>query len=111
MPTTKDFVDYVLDQVGNDIGALFVKRMFGEYLIYINEKPLLFLFNDTVYVKLKPEIEELTQDYVRGEPFPGAKNWIVIDIDNSTMFQRIASILEKVTPVPIPKKRKTIRSN
>ncbi len=108
MPTTRDFVDYTLDQLGNDVGELFVKRMFGEYLIYINEKPLLFLFNDTIYVKLKPEIEELTKDNTKEEPFPGAKNWTIIDVDNATKLQQVATILERVTPVPPPKKpRKT----
>ena len=38
MSTTLDFIEYVCEQIPQ-IGELRYRKMFGEYMIYINDKP------------------------------------------------------------------------
>lgn len=49
MASTKEFVEYVCDQIEKfDVRN---RKMFGEYMIYVNQKPILLICNDTVFVK------------------------------------------------------------
>lgn len=50
MATTVDFIEFVCEQIGG-IGSVSYKKMFGEYMVYINEKPIFVVCDNTVYVK------------------------------------------------------------
>jgi TfoX/Sxy family transcriptional regulator of competence genes len=50
MATTADFIEYVCDQISG-IGAVRCKKMFGEYMVYINEKPILLVCDNTAFCK------------------------------------------------------------
>ena len=50
MSTSKEFVEYVCEQI-HKIGFLRYKKMFGEYMIYVNDKPILLVCDNTVYIK------------------------------------------------------------
>jgi TfoX/Sxy family transcriptional regulator of competence genes len=61
-----DSVNYVIDQI-KDAGIITLKKMFGEYLIYANQKPVVLICDNTAYVKmldcLKPYLENM--EYLR----------------------------------------------
>lgn len=40
MATTIYFIEYVCEQISS-VGAVRYKKMFGEYMVYVNEKPVL----------------------------------------------------------------------
>ena len=63
--------------------------MFGEYMIYINEKPILMVCDNTVFVKLLPDIQELMEHADTGYPYDGAKEHYVLDIDNSELTTKV----------------------
>ena len=42
MSTSKEFVEYVCEQI-HEVGFLRYKKMFGEYMIYVNDKPILLV--------------------------------------------------------------------
>ncbi len=50
MSTSKEFVEYVCEQI-HEVGFLRYKKMFGEYMIYVNDKPILLVCDNTVYIK------------------------------------------------------------
>lgn len=50
MATTVDFIEYVCSQIDETYHVRYLK-MFGEYMVYINEKPLLLVCDNTVFVK------------------------------------------------------------
>jgi len=58
MATTKDYIEYVCEQV-RGAGTLRYRKMFGEYMVYCNEKPVLLVCDDTVFVKMLPELDAL----------------------------------------------------
>lgn len=102
MATSSDYIQYVCERIAGS-GELRCKKMFGEYLIYINEKPILMACDNTVFVKIVPELEELMRGAEVGYPYEGAKEHYVLDIDNAELTSKVITVLEAVTP--LPKKR------
>lgn len=81
--------------------------MFGEYMAYLNGKPILTVCDNTVFVKKLPEIVDIMSDAGLGFPYDGAKECYILDIENGELLDRLIPVLEKVTPVPKPKKKKS----
>lgn len=105
MATTPDFVDYVCEQI-RDTGFVRFKKMFGEYMVYVNEKPILLVCDNTVYVKMLDSITDLMQTADTGHPYAGAKEHYILDIDDADFSKSVIRILEAVTPLPKPRKSK-----
>ena len=105
MASTKDFVEYVCDQIDTNLITRY-KKMFGEYMIYVNEKPLLLVCDNTVYVKELECVKILEQDLEKGFPYKGAKEHFILDADNKDLLNSIIYEMEKVIPVPVRKKPK-----
>ena len=105
MATDIDFVNYITDQI-DDIGIVMSKKMFGEYMIYVNQKPVILVCNNTAYVKMleiiKPYFENGETDF----PYKGAKEHYILDIDNKETLIEIINELEKITPIQKKKKSK-----
>jgi TfoX/Sxy family transcriptional regulator of competence genes len=105
MATDADFIRYVCDQV-KSAGVVTSKKMFGEYMVYVNAKPLLLVCDNTVYVKMLDCIKTVMAEAETGTPYPGAKPHYILDIDDSALSCEVVRILEPVTPLPKPRKRK-----
>lgn len=78
--------------------------MFGEAMVYLNDRPVLLVCDDTVFVKKHETIQDLMLDAETGIPYKGAKEHYILDIDNADFSKKVVLELEKVTP--LPKKRK-----
>lgn len=89
MATTKEYVEYVCEQISG-IGAIRYKKMFGEYMVYLNEKPIFLVCDNTVYVKKLPKLEKLFIDAQYGYPYTGAKEHYILDIDDNVFSKEIA---------------------
>ena len=50
MATSVEFIEYVCDQIIGT-GKIRYQKMFGEYMVYVDEKPILIVCDHTVYVK------------------------------------------------------------
>ncbi|WP_140417715.1 transcriptional regulator [Desulfosporosinus sp. FKA] len=82
MATSLDYIDYVCEQILN-VGAIRYKKMFGEYMAYVNEKPLLLVCDNTVFVKMLDPISETMKDAEKGFPYDGAKEHYIFSGDAS----------------------------
>jgi TfoX/Sxy family transcriptional regulator of competence genes len=105
MASTLDYVEYVCSQI-EDIGEIRYKKMFGEYMVYVNNKPILLICDNTVFVKMLPCLEKLMTNAHKDFPYNGAKEHYVLDIDDTEFAREIIIILEQNTPLPIAKKKK-----
>ena len=92
MATTVDFIEYVYGQI-EGVGAVRYKKMFGEYLVYVNEKPILLVCDNTVFVKILPCLDRLMAAAVKGFPYDGAKEHYVLDIDNIELTREVIAEL------------------
>lgn len=102
MASDIDFVNFVMDQI-DGAGIISSKKMFGEYMIYVNQKPIILICENTAYVKKIDCVKELLETEETGYPYKGAKEHYILDVDNGETAKDIVKALEKITP--IPKKR------
>jgi TfoX/Sxy family transcriptional regulator of competence genes len=105
MSTTQDFAEYVCEQI-RDAGAVRSRKMFGEYMVYVNDKPILLVCDNTVFVKQLEAVADILKDADVGFPYTGAKRHYVLDIDDAVLSNEVVRILEPITLVPKPKKKK-----
>jgi len=105
MATTQEYIEYVCEQI-EGIGEIRYKKMFGEYMVYVNNKPILLVCDGIVYVKKLDVIYDLMKEADVGIPYKSAKEHYVLDIDNKELSRKVLIELEKVTPIPKPRKKK-----
>ncbi|MDE6200606.1 MAG: TfoX/Sxy family protein [Clostridiales bacterium] len=102
MATPVDYIEFVCEQV-RGFQSVRYKKMFGDYLVYVNDKPILLVCDSTVYVKKLPHLDEVMRGAACGIPYDGTKEHYILDIEDGELVSRVCEILEAVTP--IPKKR------
>lgn len=105
MATTKDYIEYICDQISS-IGNIRYKKMFGEYMVYVNEKPLILVCDNIAYVKKRDEIFNLMEGASIGIPYKGAKEHYILDLDNISLLEEVIVRLESITPIPKSRKKK-----
>lgn len=104
MATDPNYVEFVLERLQTFLPVT-CKKMFGEYLIYVDGKPALLVCDNTVFVKKLPELSEIMADADSGYPYDGAKEHYVLDVENEDLTARVIDTLVAVTPAPKKKKR------
>lgn len=103
MATTAEYIRYVCEQLP-PCGAVRYRKMFGEYMVYMDEKPILTVCDNTVFVKKLPQLAEVMANAAVGFPYEGAKEHYILDMDDPALTAAAIEILLAVTP--LPKKRK-----
>ena len=73
MATSIDFIEYICEQL-NGVGTVRYRKMFGEYLVYVNDKPILTVCNNTAYIKKLDELADLMQNAKTGLPYTDRKS-------------------------------------
>ena len=103
MASNKDFVVYVCDQL-RGAGNIRYRKMFGDYMIYVDERPAVLLCDNVAYVKMLPCIAEELADTDVGIPYPGAKPHYILDVDDGELACRVAAAVATMTPLPRKKR-------
>ena len=106
MSTDQDFIEFVCDQIAG-CGVIRSRKMFGEYMVYINDKPVLLVCDNTVYVKKLDVLESLMSGAELGVPYPGSKEHYILEIDDADLSKKVVDLLEPITPIPKKRKKKT----
>lgn len=104
MATTNEYIEYVCEQI-RGIGEIRYKKMFGEFMVYVNNKPVIIVCNNNVFVKKLDCIEDMMKNADTGYPYSGAKEHYILDIDNADFSKSVVTKIEEVTPIPIPRKK------
>ena len=105
MATTNEYIEYVCEQI-DGIGEVRYKKMFGEFMVYVNDKPVIIVCDNIPFVKKLDCIEPMMREAETGCPYKGAKEHYILDIDNIEFCKTVVTELEKVTPIPQPRKKK-----
>ncbi len=100
MSSTKDFLEYVLDQI-KDQDIIRTRKMFGSYAIYYDEKVVALICDNQLFIKNTDEARLFFEKEYGNEnlhlspPFPGAKDWILLEdeIENKEFFNEILEIV------------------
>lgn len=102
MASNPEFISYLCEQL-EGLGAVRSRKMFGEFMIYLNDKPVLIVCDDRPMVKTLPCLEQLLKGRPVQPPYQGAKGHYVLDPDDRETLREAARLAEEATP--LPKKR------
>lgn len=110
MATSVDYIEFVCDQIQGFENVRY-KKMFGEYMVYVNDKPILLVCDNTVYLrklpeKYPPEITLKLNENEVGCPYSGAKEHYILDVEDTEFVQSVIAVAEQITPLPKPRKKK-----
>ena len=103
MACTTDYIDFVCSQI-EGVGVIRTKKMFGDWMIYIDEKPVILACDDICYVKMLPVISDMMTNAWTGFPYDGAKEHYILDIEHRDEAIKVIKALLPV--IPYPKMRK-----
>lgn len=103
MACSVEYIEYVCQQL-SEAGNVRSRKMMGDYIIYLDEKPVITACDNLCYVKKIPALELIMADAECGCPYPGAKEHYILDIDHKKEALNVVKILWK--ELPFPKKKK-----
>ena len=107
MASTKEYLDYVLEQL-SALEGLSCRAMMGEYVLYYQGKVVGGVYDDRFLLKSAAAGVELMTEAGRDVrmdiPYPGAKEMLVADIDDAELSCRMVRAIAEA--LPAPKKRR-----
>jgi TfoX/Sxy family transcriptional regulator of competence genes len=106
MASDIEFVNFVVEQL-EDAGKIDYRKIFGEYVVYCEEKVVALICDNKLFVKPTSTGREFIGDVVEAPPYPGAKLSFLIDekIEDRDWLSELVKITEKELPTPKPKKK------
>ena len=87
MASSKDYLDYILDQLSL-IDGITYRPMMGEYILYCNGKIFGGIYDDRFLVKPTPAAIERMPDAPHELPYDGAKEMLLVENSDDREFLR-----------------------
>ena len=93
MATSKEYMDYILDQLSG-VEGITHRKMMGEYILYIHGRIAAYVCNDRLLVKPVAAAKRLLPDAPMEAPYPGAKEMLLVeDTDDRVLMERLLQII------------------
>lgn len=111
MATRQSTIDILLDQLAQ-AGGVTARKMFGEYCLYLDGKPVGLVCRESLYVKPTDAGREFAPDLAEESPFPGIKPYLLIateQVDRWDFRERLCQLLRitfDALPAPQPRRRR-----
>ena len=101
MPSGKDYLDFILEQL-SALGDITYRQMMGEYILYYQGKVFGGIYDNRFLVKITKSSAALLPNASKEQPYPGAKEMLPVDDleDKELLVKLIKSLCEE-----LPKKR------
>lgn len=105
MASTKDYLEYVLEQLG-ELSDVSYRAMMGEYILYYQGKVVGGIYDNRFLVKPTKSAKEMMPDAPLELPYEGAKEMLLIeDIENREFLGKLFD--KMVGELPASKKRRS----
>lgn len=107
MASKIEFVEYVCEQLSGG-GEITYKKMFGEYGLYCDDKPIGVVCDDQFFLKKTKAGAAILPDCPEAPPYAGAKpSFLIEDLDDRELMARLIRATYEELPAPKPKKKKS----
>ena len=90
MPSSKDYLTYVLDLL-REVSGISFKKMMGEYILYKDDKIFGGIYDNRFLVKKVKSLEEY--EFKEQIPYPGAKPMLLVDFENPSEIKEIVQLI------------------
>lgn len=108
MSTSKEFAEYVTDQLGGE-GEVLCKKLFGEYGLWRGGKLFGTIERDELYVKITEAGTCMLPGAVPVAPHGGKPGmYLVEELEDRDFLRELMIRTTELLPAPKPKKRKEI---
>lgn len=103
MPSTKEYLEYVLEQL-SDSEEISYRSMMGEFIIYFRGKVVGGIYDDRFLIKPTSSAKNLLPNALKEIPYEGAKEMLLVDVidDRERLKELITSVADEL---PQPKKK------
>jgi DNA transformation protein and related proteins len=108
MATSQSTIDFLLDQLSGLAGVR-VRKMFGEYALYVGDLVVALVCDDQLFVKITAPGKALVgQHYAEGVAYPGAKPSILVGAEVLEDHERLNELIRATAAaLPPPKAKPT----
>lgn len=104
MASTKDYLNFILDQLSL-LEGVSARPMMGEYLLYYQGKYFGGVCDDRFLVKITPSAREMMPDASQEPPYEGAKPMLLVDnVDDRNYLKELVQGM--IPELPEPKRKK-----
>ncbi len=108
MATKKSTSEFILDKLGHP-DRFSVRPMFGEFALYADGKPVAFICDDQLFVKIMEESAALERRCEKAPCYPGSKDYYLVPEDMITGDRKLPDLLLRIASVlPLPKSRRKV---
>ena len=105
MASTKEYLDYILDQL-SELDDISSRAMMGEYVLYYRGKVFGGIYDDRFLVKPTKSALALMPDADMELPYEGAKEMIMVDdVDDRKFLYKLIDGMWKELPENKKKKK------
>lgn len=107
MATSAATADFLIEQLA-PLGNASLRRMFGEYCLYVSGVPVGLVCDDQLFLKLTAAGSALCDPPSQGSPFPTAKPHLLVTADLWEDSQWLCELV-KVTARALPAAKSSAR--
>ena len=105
MASSKDYLNFILEQLGSAEGISH-RAMMGEFILYVNGKVFGGIYDDRFLVKPTKSAKEMMPDAPYELPYDGAKEMLLVEnVDDKEFLAALVEAMEKELPEPKKKKK------
>lgn len=105
MASTKDYLDYVLEQL-SEAEDISHRAMMGEYILYVQGKVFGGIYDNRFLVKPTKSAREMLPDAPMELPYEGAKEMLLVDqLDDKELLAALVSAMAEELPAPKKKRQ------
>ncbi len=103
MSSTNQYLEFVLDLLG-ELDNVAHRKMMGEYVLYYRGKVVGGIYDDRFLLKVTPASKRLLPDAPRATPYEGAKEMLLVEIEDRDALCDVVSAMWEELPAPKKKK-------
>ena len=105
MSSSKDYLEYILDQLSG-LDDISYRAMMGEYIIYYCGKVVGGIYDDRFLVKPVKVAVTMMPDAELELPYEGAKKMLLVDdVENREFLRELLEAMYEELPAPKKKKK------
>ena len=90
MPSSKDYLQFILDQL-SDLPEISYRQMMWEYILYYHGKVIGWIYDSRLLLKPTDKVKELIENLEMQIPYPWAKP-MIYNVDNSDYLKELIEI-------------------
>jgi len=109
MASSRDFLEYVLDQLSR-LNEITYKPMMGEFIIYYQGKIIGGIYDDRLLVKPSESARRLMPEAPLVEPYSGAREMLLVEeVDSRQLLEELFEDLAAELPQTKTRQKRTTK--